>query len=94
MYHEAARMVEAAGLKPVRSLVGSYLTSLDMAGAPITLSLLDDSATKLWDASVHTPALRWGAVTFGTSPNLGMPIGRKEGIEMPTQTSLASDEER
>ena len=60
LYHEAARVIEAAGLKPVRSLVGSYVTSLDMAGASITLSLLDDSATKLWDAPVHTPALRWG----------------------------------
>jgi phosphoenolpyruvate---glycerone phosphotransferase subunit DhaK len=60
LYHEAARVIKAAGLKPVRSLVGSYVTSLDMAGASITLSLLDDSATKLWDAPVHTPALRWG----------------------------------
>jgi dihydroxyacetone kinase-like protein len=60
LYNEAARVINAAGLKPVRSLVGSYVTSLDMAGASITLSLLDDSTTKLWDAPVHTPALRWG----------------------------------
>jgi dihydroxyacetone kinase-like protein len=53
-------VIKAAGLKPVRSLVGSYVTSLDMAGASITLSLLDDRATKLWDAPVHTPSLRWG----------------------------------
>jgi dihydroxyacetone kinase-like protein len=61
LYHEAARMIEAAGLRAARSLVGSYVTSLDMAGASITLSLLDDEATKFWDAPVHTPALRWGA---------------------------------
>ena len=60
LYREAARIVEAAGLKPIRSLVGSYVTSLDMAGASITVSLLDDDATKLWDAPVHTAALRWG----------------------------------
>jgi dihydroxyacetone kinase-like protein len=60
LYHEAARMLEAAGLKPARSLVGSYVTSLDMAGASITVSMLDDHATMLWDAPVHTPALRWG----------------------------------
>jgi phosphoenolpyruvate---glycerone phosphotransferase subunit DhaK len=60
LYHEAARMLEAAGLKPARSLVGSYVTSLDMAGASITVSMLDDNATMLWDAPVHTPALRWG----------------------------------
>ena len=61
LYYEAARIIEAAGIKSARSLVGSYVTSLDMAGASITLSMLDDSSTKLWDAPVHTPALRWGA---------------------------------
>ena len=47
-------------MKPIRSLVGSFVTSLDMAGASITLSLLDGEAMKLWDAPVHTAALRWG----------------------------------
>jgi phosphoenolpyruvate---glycerone phosphotransferase subunit DhaK len=60
LYHEAARIIGAAGIKPSRSLVGSYVTSLDMAGASITLSMLDGEATKYWDAPVHTPALRWG----------------------------------
>jgi phosphoenolpyruvate---glycerone phosphotransferase subunit DhaK len=60
VYHEAARILEAAGVKPARSLVGSYVTSLDMAGASITVSLLEGDAEKLWDAPVHTPALRWG----------------------------------
>ncbi len=60
LYHEAARLLEMAGVKPLRSLVGSYVTSLDMAGASITISLLDNDAAKLWDAPVRTPALRWG----------------------------------
>jgi dihydroxyacetone kinase-like protein len=60
LYREAARIVEAAGVKPARALVGSYVTSLDMAGASITLSLLQGDHGKLWDAPVHTPALRWG----------------------------------
>ncbi|SDR56293.1 dihydroxyacetone kinase DhaK subunit [Rhizobiales bacterium GAS191] len=60
VYHEAARILEAAGIKPARSLVGSYVTSLDMAGASITVSLLDDGDAALWDAPVHTAALRWG----------------------------------
>ena len=60
LYHEAARVIDAAGLKPARSLVGSFVTSLDMAGASITVSLLDDGAARLWDAPVHTAALRWG----------------------------------
>jgi dihydroxyacetone kinase-like protein len=61
MYHEAAKLIEAAGLKPSRSLVGSYVTSLDMAGCSITVSLLEDDATRFWDAPVHTACLRWGA---------------------------------
>jgi dihydroxyacetone kinase-like protein len=44
-----------------RSLVGNYITSLEMAGCSITLLRLDDQLTRLWDAPVHTPALRWGA---------------------------------
>jgi dihydroxyacetone kinase-like protein len=50
-----------AGLEPARRLVGSYITSLEMAGASLTLLALDDEMTALWDAPVHTPALRWGA---------------------------------
>ena len=46
-------------LAPVRSLVGNFTTSLDMAGASLTVTLLDDELKALWDAPVHTPALRW-----------------------------------
>jgi dihydroxyacetone kinase-like protein len=60
LYHEAARLLANAGVQPARSLVGSYVTSLDMAGASITLSLLEGDAADLWDAPVHTAALRWG----------------------------------
>ena len=49
------------GLEPVRRLVGNYITSLEMAGASLTLLALDDELTDLWDAPVHTAALRWGA---------------------------------
>jgi dihydroxyacetone kinase-like protein len=60
LYHEARRIAQDAGLSVSRSLVGSYVTSLDMAGASITLSLLDGEQIGLWDAPVLTPALRWG----------------------------------
>ena len=50
-----------ARASPERRLVGSYITSLKMAGASLTLLKLDDEFTALWDAPVHTPALRWGA---------------------------------
>ena len=61
LYGEVDRRLRAAGLEPVRRLVGSYITSLEMAGASLTLLELDDELTALWDAPVHTPALRWGA---------------------------------
>jgi dihydroxyacetone kinase-like protein len=47
-------------MRIARSLVGSYVTSLDMAGCSITVTMLDAETTKLWDAPVHTSALRWG----------------------------------
>jgi phosphoenolpyruvate---glycerone phosphotransferase subunit DhaK len=61
LYGEVERRLRAAGLEPARNLVGSYITSLEMAGASLTLLELDDELTALWDAPVHTPALRWGA---------------------------------
>jgi dihydroxyacetone kinase-like protein len=59
LYHLAAEHLREAGLVPVRSLVGNYTTSLEMAGASLTLTLLDEELKSLWDAPVVTPALRW-----------------------------------
>jgi phosphoenolpyruvate---glycerone phosphotransferase subunit DhaK len=61
VYNELAKQLEARGLTATRSLVGDYITSLEMAGVSITILLLDDELTELWDAPVHTPALRWGS---------------------------------
>jgi len=60
IYGLAAQFWEQRGITICRSLVGNYTTSLDMAGCSITLSLLDDELLRLWDAPVHTAALRWG----------------------------------
>ena len=60
MYHAAQKVVAGAGVRVARSLVGNYVTSLDMAGCSITLCMLTDELKRLWDAPVHTPALRWG----------------------------------
>ena len=60
LFAEAAKRLAEAGVSLARSLVGSYVTSIDMAGASITVSILDDEAKALWDAPVHTAALRWG----------------------------------
>jgi dihydroxyacetone kinase-like protein len=60
IYYELTKQLDKRGVKATRSLVGDYITSLDMAGASITVLTLDDELTALWDAPVHTPALRWG----------------------------------
>jgi dihydroxyacetone kinase-like protein len=59
MYNAARRILEKRGLAVARSLVGSYVTSLEMAGCSITVTLLDDKLTALWDDPVHTAVLRW-----------------------------------
>ncbi|MBA2477090.1 MAG: dihydroxyacetone kinase subunit DhaK [Actinomycetota bacterium] len=60
MYHEIDQLLAKAGVTVIRSLVGSYITSLDMAGCSLTLLALDDELLRLWDAPVSTPGLRWG----------------------------------
>lgn len=61
MYHEVATILQKSGITVVRSLVGPYITSLEMAGCSVTLLKLDDELLRLWDAPVRTPGLRWGA---------------------------------
>src|SRR2546425_3794082 len=60
MVNSALRVLREKGVRVSRYLTGSYVTSLEMAGCSITVSLLDDALRKLWDAPVHTAALRWG----------------------------------
>jgi phosphoenolpyruvate---glycerone phosphotransferase subunit DhaK len=61
IYNELNKQLEERGLTATRTLVGNYITSLEMAGVSITILTLDDELTELWDAPVHTPALRWKA---------------------------------
>lgn len=60
IYNTAAKLFNLHNIEISRSLVGNYTTALDMAGASITLCLLDDEITKHWDSPVLTAALRWG----------------------------------
>jgi dihydroxyacetone kinase-like protein len=60
MFHEVSRILSGRGVQIARSLVGSYITSLDMAGTSVTLLRVDDDLLSLWDAPVRTPALRGG----------------------------------
>lgn len=59
-YNSARKYLANKGIEVSRSLVGNYITSLEMQGCSITLLKLDDEFTELWDAPVHTVALRWG----------------------------------
>lgn len=59
VYRRARALLEARGAQVARSLVGNYTTSLEMQGASVTVLRLDDELTGLWDAPVHTAALRW-----------------------------------
>jgi dihydroxyacetone kinase-like protein len=60
MFGEVSRLLEKAGVSIARTLVGNYVTSLDMAGCSVTVLAADDEMLGLWDAPVNTPALRWG----------------------------------
>jgi dihydroxyacetone kinase-like protein len=60
VYNELRKLLEGRGIRITRNLIGDYITSLEMAGCSITLLRLDDELTRLWDAPVRTPGLRWG----------------------------------
>jgi phosphoenolpyruvate---glycerone phosphotransferase subunit DhaK len=60
MFHEVTKILSGHGVDVARSLVGSFMTSLDMSGASVTLLKVDDELVSLWDAPVSTPGLRWG----------------------------------
>jgi dihydroxyacetone kinase-like protein len=60
LYGEVKAVLDKAGVSVARSLVGPYITSLDMAGCSVTLLQADDELLRLWDAPVRTPGLRWG----------------------------------
>jgi len=60
LFAEVDSFVRGQGARVARSLVGNYVTSLDMQGFSVTVCPLDDALTRLWDAPVETPGLRWG----------------------------------
>jgi phosphoenolpyruvate---glycerone phosphotransferase subunit DhaK len=60
MVNAARKVLAGAGVKVVRHLTGSYVTSLEMSGCSITVTAVDGPLLKLWDSPVHTAALRWG----------------------------------
>jgi dihydroxyacetone kinase-like protein len=61
LFNSARRCLEKRGLTVARSLIGNLTTALEMAGASLTLCVLDDEIKRHWDTPVRTAALRWGA---------------------------------
>jgi dihydroxyacetone kinase-like protein len=60
VFNEVQKFLKGRGVEISRNLIGNYITSLEMQGFSITLLKLDDELTKLWDAPVKTPGMRWG----------------------------------
>ena len=60
MMNATLKVLAGAGIKAVRHLTGSYVTSLEMAGCSVTVTAADSATLALWDAPLHTAALRWG----------------------------------
>src|SRR6266511_3093282 len=60
VYRRLAQLLDQGGVQIARSLIGPFITSLEMQGASVTILRLDDELTRLWDAPVRTPGLRWG----------------------------------
>lgn len=59
IYNTAAKILTEKGFNIARTLVGNFTTAIDMAGASITVCLIDDEIKQHWDSEVHCPALRW-----------------------------------
>jgi dihydroxyacetone kinase-like protein len=60
IYNTAEKLLSDHGFTIERCLVGNYTTAIDMAGASITVCVLDDEIKQHWDSPVHTAGLRWG----------------------------------
>ena len=71
VYHELHAFLKGRGITISRNLIGSYITSLEMAGCSITLLKMDEDFTKLWDAPVKTAGLRRQEVSAGTITTTG-----------------------
>ncbi|MFW5748219.1 MAG: dihydroxyacetone kinase subunit DhaK [Chloroflexota bacterium] len=60
VFNKLTEICKGRGVTIARNLIGPYITSLEMAGASITLVKATDEMLELWDAPVNTPGLRWG----------------------------------
>jgi dihydroxyacetone kinase-like protein len=56
--NEVERVLSEKGIRVYRTLVGNFMTSLEMSGCSLTLMDLDDELKELLDAPCETPALK------------------------------------
>ena len=59
--NSVTKALNADGIKIHRTIVGNFMTSIDMAGASISVLRVDNELKALIDYPVSTPALTWGA---------------------------------
>lgn len=71
LYGDVATELDRAGITIVQPEVGELVTSLDMAGASVTLFWLDDELEPLWAAPAYTPAYRKGSVAIAAVADVG-----------------------
>lgn len=57
LFRKAHDVIEGRGVKIVRVFIGEYATSMEMAGASISLLKLDDELLRLLDAPAYSPFL-------------------------------------
>ena len=69
---KSKKLLEKAGVKVARNLVGNYITSLDMAGCSVTLLKADDEILSLWDAPVNTAGLAMGSLGHMTNSTVSL----------------------
>ena len=65
VHRRLRQRLEELGVSLHHSWVGNYVTSLEMAGASISLMKLDDELRELLDHPCHTPSLQVGMVDTG-----------------------------
>ncbi|PKQ31204.1 MAG: dihydroxyacetone kinase [Actinobacteria bacterium HGW-Actinobacteria-2] len=60
IYRKAAQLLAEAGVSIARRYIGEYATSLEMAGASLSLLRLDDELLTLLDAPAFSPLVSFG----------------------------------
>lgn len=83
------QVLDARGIAIHRSWVGEYATSLEMAGASITLMRLDDELAGLLDHPCRTPALTVGAIDGAAAGTARSVRKAASGAETPARAAPA-----